>query len=375
VSTQVLSAGAGPATVRDAGLVDIVSGSFGAGHDAAARAIADQLRRRGYQTRISDIVDLMPGPLGRTLRAAFLHHVQLAPSSYGWLIRYGQRHGSVNAAIAQGMECAHPALLRLAADQPAAMISTHPLASQALGELRARGRLRTPVTTYLTDMSVHRVLVHGGVDLHLALHELPAQQAVGLGAGATQVVQAALPGAFSSARSQAACRLALGLPLDRRLVLVTGGSCGIGDLEQSADDIAATGVATPVVLCGHNERLRQKLQATRSPSIALGWIDDMALVLGAVDAVVQNSGGFTSLETLAAGLPILSYRCLAGHGETNADALERAGLVAWIKTRAGLRDGLNRALATSGAGLWKAGQQGRPDVVEAVFAESRVEAT
>lgn len=376
MSTQVLPADAGPATALNdgGGLVDIVSGSFGAGHDAAAHAIADQLRHRGYQTRISDIVDLMPKPLGRTLRAAFLQHVQRAPSSYGWLVRYSQQHGSVNAVIARGMECAHPALRRLAADQPAAIISTHPLASQALGELRARGRLRIPVTTYLTDMSVHRVLVHSGVDLHLALHQLPAQQAVGLGAGHTRVVQAAQPGTFSPGRSQAASRLALGLPLDQRLVLVTGGSCGIGDLEHSADDIAATGVATPVVLCGHNERLRRRVQSAGSPSIALGWVDDMALVLGAVDAVVQNSGGFISLETLAAGLPILTYRCLPGHGETNADALERAGLVVWIKTRAGLREGLNRALATSGAGLWQAGQQCRPDVVEAVFAESRIRA-
>ena len=46
-------------------LVDIVSGSFGAGHDAAAREIARLLQARGYATRTSDVVDLMPGRLGR----------------------------------------------------------------------------------------------------------------------------------------------------------------------------------------------------------------------------------------------------------------------------------------------------------------------
>jgi len=40
------------------GLVDIVSGSFGAGHDAAARQIAQELRSRGFVTRCWDIVDL-----------------------------------------------------------------------------------------------------------------------------------------------------------------------------------------------------------------------------------------------------------------------------------------------------------------------------
>lgn len=56
-------------------------------------------------------------------------------------------------------------------------------------DLRTQRRLRILVTTYLTDMSVHRVLVHPGVDLHLAWHELPAAQAVRLGAGTTRVVQ------------------------------------------------------------------------------------------------------------------------------------------------------------------------------------------
>lgn len=357
------------------GLVDVVSGSFGAGHDAAAQAIADQLQSSGFQTRISDIVDLMPGSRGRALRAAFLYQVQLAPSSYRWMVHYGQQHTRVNAWIARAMECAHPALLRLAADRPAAIISTHPLASQALGELRTQHRLRIPVTTYLTDMSVHRVLVHSGVDLHLAWHEVPAAQAVRLGAVTTRVVQPALPAAKRSSagsppRSQGDCRRALGLPLNRRLVLVTGGSCGIGDLELSADDIAATGIATPVVLCGRNERLRRRLQTFQRSAIALGWVDDMTVLLSAVDVVVQNSGGFTSLETLSAGVPVVSYRCLSGHGEANADALDQAGLVPWIQTPAGLQDGLRQALATVRTHRWSAAQQVRPGLVETVFAGS-----
>ena len=42
-----------------------------------------------------------------------------------------------------------------------------------------------PVVTYLTDASVHRLWVHPAVDLHLAIHELTAQQARALGGAAT----------------------------------------------------------------------------------------------------------------------------------------------------------------------------------------------
>ena len=83
----------------------------------------------------------------------------------------------------------------IADHDPAAIVSTHPFASQALGELRAQGDLRVPVVTYLTDMSVHRAWVHPAVDVHLALHELPARQAEDLGAQLTRVVRPAVPGA------------------------------------------------------------------------------------------------------------------------------------------------------------------------------------
>jgi UDP-N-acetylglucosamine:LPS N-acetylglucosamine transferase len=353
--------------------VEIVSGSFGAGHDDAAQAIAGQLQDRGFQTRVSDIVDLIPGRVGRLVRDTYLRQVQLLPSSYRWMAGYAHQRGSVNARVVRWLECTHPALLDLAATQPTAMISTHPLASQALGELRRQRRLPVPVTTYLTDMSVHRLLVHPSVDLHLAVHQVPAHQAQQLGAATTRIVQPPVPAAFSSTRWSSRARIdyrrSLGLPLDQRLVLVTGGSRGIGNLEDSANDITATGLATPVVLCGRNERLRRRIEL-RSGAFALGWVTDMPTVLGAVDAVVQNSGGFTSLQTLAAGRPILTYRCLPGHGEANAAALEQAGMVPWIKKRGDLHDGLAAALTHLSAEPEPTSKAFAPTVAEALVAGS-----
>ena len=67
-------------------------------------------------------------------------------------------------------------------------------------------------------------------------------------------------------------------PADRPVALVVGGSCGVGDLEASAIDLLATGLVTPVVACGTNDRLRQRLDAVPGV-IALGWRDDMAALV------------------------------------------------------------------------------------------------
>ena len=57
------------------GRIVIISGSFGAGHDAAANAIAAHLTRAGYSAEVWDIVKLMSRPLGRSLQAAYLQPV------------------------------------------------------------------------------------------------------------------------------------------------------------------------------------------------------------------------------------------------------------------------------------------------------------
>jgi UDP-N-acetylglucosamine:LPS N-acetylglucosamine transferase len=98
------------------------------------------------------------------------------------------------------------------------------------------------------------------------------------------------------------------------------------------------------VLCGHNAALRHRLDGVAGVT-ALGWRDDLPAVLRAVDVVVQNAGGFTSQQAIAAGVPQLSYRCLPGHGETNAAALEQAGLAPWVREPGELRAALGRALS------------------------------
>jgi UDP:flavonoid glycosyltransferase YjiC (YdhE family) len=101
--------------------------------------------------------------------------------------------------------------------------------------------------------------------------------------------------------------------------------------------------------------------------VALGWVTEMPALIGGADVVVQNAGGLTSLEAMSAGVPVLSYRCLPGHGTTNAAALDRARLAPWITERAGLAPALRRAL-TDGPGPAVARLFGGPTAVDAVRA-------
>jgi UDP-N-acetylglucosamine:LPS N-acetylglucosamine transferase len=203
------------------------------------------------------------------------------------------------------------------------------------------------VITFLTDMSVHRLWVADGVDAHLALHAVAAAQAHHLGAYGVRIGGPAVSPRFHpvvSPSEQDTVRRRFGLPAGTPLALVVAGSWGVGDIESTVDDVARCGVATPVVACGRNTELYDRLRAAGT-AIPVGWTDDMAGLIRACDVVVQNAGGLSSLEARACGLPVLTYRCLPGHGQTNAAALDEAGWVRWIRTPDELRTALKQAVA------------------------------
>ncbi|MFC4105885.1 MGDG synthase family glycosyltransferase [Micromonospora zhanjiangensis] len=341
---------AGPST-STRGRVVVFSASVGAGHDGAARELAARLRAGGFEVDGHDLMELMPGRLGRALRAGYARQLAAAPRTWEWLAGGLDRHETL-AALA-GRLTALAAGRRVdgvLAPPPALVVSTYPLASQALGRLRRTGRLAVPVVTFLTDMSVHRLWVADGVDTHLALHEVAGEQARGLGGRDVRVTGPAVSAAFRpaySAGERRRDRAVFGLPAQGPLALVLAGSWAVGEIEQTVEDIARGGVATPVVACGRNEALRQRL-TRRGMGVAIGWTEAMPALIRACDVVVQNAGGLSSLEALACRVPVLTYRCLPGHGRTNARALAAAGWVPWVRTDGELPAALRVALAGAG---------------------------
>ncbi|WP_426502889.1 MGDG synthase family glycosyltransferase [Dactylosporangium sp. McL0621] len=320
--------------------VAIISGSFGAGHDGAAAELTRRLRAQGHPVQRHDFVDLLPRRTGVLLRSIYRRQLALAPRTWGWLLTLAgsDRLGRLAAELTAA---ADDATLAALGPDTGLVVSTYPLASQVLGRLRRRGRLHGPVVTYLTDLSVHPAWVADGVDVHLALHDDTARQAKALGADDVRVVAPAVRPAF--ARPASSAPAALGLPPQLPRALVVAGAWGVGQVERAALDIADTGLAVPIVACGRNDALRRRLNRS-GRVVPIGWVDDMPSLVRACQVVVQNAGGLSSLEALAAGVPVVTYRCLPGHGATNAAVLDRIGWVPWLRGRADLANGLRAAL-------------------------------
>ncbi|MGW0994888.1 MGDG synthase family glycosyltransferase [Streptomyces sp. NPDC002523] len=326
------------ATSRGAGGVAVVSASVGAGHDGAATELERRLAADGFAVDRYDLMDLLPAGLGRAVRDGYHRMLVMAPWAYQRIYTGTQRAGGSGPVARALLRSSEDHVLRALRPDVGAIVSTYPGASRVLGNLRLKGRLTIPVVTYLTDFSVHPLWVAHGVDVHLAAHAVPAGQARTAGARDVRVCGPVTDPRFRpcDAEQRARARASFGLPVHVPLALLVAGSWGVGPVRKVALELRDCGAAVPVVVCGRNEALAEQLRAD-GIEYAFGWVDDMPGLMRAADVLVQNAGGLTSLEAFASGLPVASYRCIPGHGLTNAAALDEAGAAVWIQDPADLK--------------------------------------
>ncbi|MGW3738397.1 MGDG synthase family glycosyltransferase [Streptomyces sp. NPDC005148] len=310
----------------------IISAGVGAGHDGAADELAQRLRRDGFLVDRHDFLDLLPARLGTLLSGTYHHLLTWAPTGYQRIYAATEHTRRPGPAVRVLFRSAERRTLRAIPRDTCAVVSTYPGASQVLGSLRLRGRLNVPTITYLTDFSVHSLWVAPGIDSHLATHRIPARQAGAQGAARVTVTGPVTDPRFAPATAavRGAARARFGLPAHSALALLVAGSWGVGPIEEVAAELRDGGVAVPVVVCGRNQVLAERLRRIGVKHV-YGWVEDMPALMSAADVLVQNAGGLTSMEAFSSGLPVVSYRCIPGHGQTNAAALREAGLAAWIR--------------------------------------------
>jgi UDP-N-acetylglucosamine:LPS N-acetylglucosamine transferase len=313
----------------------VVTASMGSGHDAAAGELARRLRVRGHEPHVVDFLSLPRLRQGDLLRGFYRALVTRAPGAYGLAMSAWQRHPRfferLTAVGAGAYE--RPLAALVARVRPDAVVSTYNLAGQALGRMRADGRLRAPLTGYVTDPGAHRYWVAAGADAHLAPLEQTATALRSWGAAGVSTVAPLV--AQGTRLDRGAARRRWSLDDAARVAVVNGGSWGVGAAAATARVLAGAGIV-PVVLCGRSARLSREIAAVDGAR-GVPWTDDVPSLLGGSDVVVDNAGGTTCWEALAAGRPVVLHRPIGGHGRLNAAALVEAGLARCTSDDAGLR--------------------------------------
>jgi len=341
-----------PAVTR----VLILTATVGEGHDLPARTLADQLREESPGTEIvtEDGLRVMgrlfvlvnekaAGVIFSRLRLQWLWDATF------WLcVGFGPTRRLTQAAVhALGSKGLVALVARV---RPDVIVSVYPLTTEVLGKLRRTGRLDVPVVAAITDLAAMHYWAAPGVDLHLVIHPESIDEVREVAGDGTDVraVHGLTRPEFAQPCDRAVARTALGLPADGKVVLVSGGGWGVGDLTGAVDAALDLDIAVVACLCGRNEIVRQRLadRYGRDERVrVVGFTEQMSEWLSAADALVHSTGGLTVLEAYVRGCPTISYGWGRGHIRVNNAAFRRFGIAEVVENEADLNRALRGALA------------------------------
>ena len=336
----------------------ILSADVGEGHAAAARALADQIEDSPEQAQVTIIDGL--AAMGRVLRPVvedgYRVQLRLVPWTYT-LVYWLLEHVLPIRWLARRLLYlfgSRPLARHIAEHDPDVIVSTYPAVTVVLSRLRRTKVVGCPTVATITDLTGLFFWAQPGIDMHLVMYGESMQSVERIaGEGSVRLVRPLISADFLGPRCPLAARRALGLPEQGRMVVVSGGGWGVGDIEGAVRELSKlTEVSSIVCLAGRDEELRDKLSedfASEPRVHVYGFTDKMPQLLAAADVLVHSTGGVTCLEAKAAGTPVVSYGLPVGHARLNTRAMATLDLLRLANNTDELRKHVQASFAEVGA--------------------------
>jgi UDP-N-acetylglucosamine:LPS N-acetylglucosamine transferase len=332
----------------------ILSADVGEGHAAAARALARQLDCSPEPTEVSVIDGLAAmGPLLQpVVEDGYRVQLRFFPWTYTAIYWLLESVAPVRV-VARKLLCllgSRPLARCIAEYEPDVVVSTYPAVTVVLARLRRTQAVCCPTVATITDLTGLFFWAQPGIDTHLVMYGESMHSVERIaGRGSAQLVRPLISAEFLDERPQIQSRQALQLPEQGRMVVVSGGGWGVGDVEGAVREIAGIpDVSAIVCLAGRNEQLRERLQTdfANEPRVHVyDFTERMPEILAAADTLVHSTGGVTCLEAKATGTPVISYGLPVGHARLNTRAMADLGLLRLANDTRELREHVEASFA------------------------------
>ena len=316
----------------------LVYGYEPSGHAAAAFSLEEAGRKAGFVVSRVEIAGDHHPAAGLAVARGYHGLLRACPGAWGGLYRSDWARRVLRAVRGAYLGLGGAKRLRAGIRRARPDVVVCPQASVAavLSEARRRGGLDVPVVSVLTDYGVHPFWADPPADLLIAPSAAAAAELASYGVPLERVRVAGLPihPAFAALPSRAEARSTLALPAAAPVVLLSGGSKGLGGIDRTARELLrACPRAVVMAICGANDGLRRSLSSRRESGDRLRVFGPqppamIATLLAACDLHAGKPGGLTSAESLAAGVPMVISSPLPGQEEANARHLLSAGAAA-----------------------------------------------
>jgi processive 1,2-diacylglycerol beta-glucosyltransferase len=204
--------------------------------------------------------------------------------------------------------------------------------AEIIADLRRDKKVTTKQMTVTTDFETHRLWVNRPCDLYTTATDEGKAYLAHWGVPADTIAVTGIPihPVFARPKPRETCLKNQGLAGDRPVVLQLAGGFGVGPVEKLLGCLLTLEMPLQVaVVCGKNEKLRQKLSKVDVPPQhmvkVIGFTTEIDELMGAADLVISKPGGLTTSEILARGAAFAVVNPIPGQESRNSDYLLESG--------------------------------------------------
>lgn len=302
----------------------ILSCGTGGGHNAAGKAIEEELILRGHKAVMINPYNLAGDKLPKRVDGAYIKLATDAPNAFGLMYSLGQAvrrlPGSspiywANGLMAQRME------EYLSAHNYDVVIMPHLFPAEILTFLKRRGK-RVPKMVFIaTDYSCIPFTEETDCDYYVIPSSLLKEDFIRRGIPEDKLLPLGIPvsRSFTEDLTKAQAKTMLSLEADRNYILLSGGSIGAGGMQETVQSIKDEIIKDPsyalIVICGSNSRLYEQLSekyAHDSQIIPIKRTSRMAWYLKACSVFITKPGGLSSTEAAVSGVPLIHVSPIPG---------------------------------------------------------------
>lgn len=314
----------------------VLSCGTGGGHDSAAKAVCEELKRRGHQVTMLNPYTLKSTELSDGINHTYISTVQSAPKAFGTVYKIGDLYRRlpfrspvyfVNRAMNRVMQEyleKHPVDL---------VIMPHLFPAEIMTNMKRHG-MPVPKTMFIaTDYVCIPFTEETECDAYVIPSADLIEEFAGKGIPREKLYPLGIPtgSVFRETRTREQEKQRLGLDADKKYILVSGGSMGGGKIEKAIEKLqlffSNQEEAALIVICGSNQKLYQKLCAQKAKgTTVIKYTNDMAAYMRACHLLITKPGGLSSTEAAVCHVPILHTATIPGCESYNARYFKEHGM-------------------------------------------------
>lgn len=302
------------------------------GHHHVADALMHELQKvnRTIHCHKVDILSYSYGRMEGLISSTYLFCIKRIPQTYNWI--YGRM--AYNEVPKRNRQFLFEAMFtyffkRLMREtEPTILFFTHCLPSHIASILKRNRKLNAVTVNVYTDYFVNRIWGVDGIDYHFVPSTVVKVFLMRNGVKEDKIFVTGIPvhAAFYEKTHEQSEKKEKEIA-----VLVTGGSLGVGEIDQFLPKGFSNKNLHYYVLCGKNERLYKKLVNRKDSNVTpIPYVEnkeEMNRLYDKVDAVLTKPGGVTVSESLRKNKTIFIFNPLPGQEKINLEQLKQLGIV------------------------------------------------